>query len=720
MSLHGASPEAWTHFADTLGLARDLLPVVSNPEAEISPHSMMKALGKTPSLYNGNGQAVGIPKWTALEGNPERIRAWSAEPDLGICVQCRVVRAIDIDVEDPTLSDAIVAAVKQVLGFDLPVRWREDSGKQLLAFRLEGDWPKRVIPVEGGMIEMLGDGQQFVAVGRHPKGEQYQWDTANWPNEIPELSLDRALELFEMLVDRFATAEPSVARAKRVGQHVDLKVNDEVASWLLENWEVHDVGPDEQIYIRCPFEAEHTGDTGPSSTAYFPAGTGGYAQGHFVCLHAHCAGRSDHDYKDATGYSIAQFDVLEPEADRPVAVADEVLAEDPPLPSLRASLNGKIEVSARNLTRAIAHPKLAGMHLAFDTFKSAMMCRIKHTDPWRRFRDKDMNDIQIAMENQNLHPIGKDLLRGCISAVSEEHAIDSAITWLNTLKWDGTARVDKFCHEIWGWADTPYATAVSRYVWSALAGRVLHPGVQVDMVPILIGLQGVGKTTVIKSMVPLKDMYVEVRFNDRDDDQSRKLRGKLVGELEELRGLNSRDLDDIKAFITRETEEWVPKFKEFSDSYGRRSVLFGTTNETDLLADPTGERRWLPGKCSKIDIEKLKRDRDQYWAEGAVLFAFEGVCWEDAERLAKAEHAKFKVPDRVWTPRIRKWLDEEDIQGLKPLDKGYITVDEVLAKLGITPDRANRAYEIRAEKVLLHLGFERHYDDDKDVVYRRG
>ena len=717
MLQYGASPEAWTHFAETLGLERDLLPVVSNPDAEISPLSKMQAMGKTPSLYNGNGMVVGIPKWTELEGNPDRIRVWSGNPDYGICVQCREVRAIDIDVEDKEKSKAIWLAITAHLGRELPVRWRKDSGKILLTFRLVGEWPKRVIPVDGGMIEMLGDGQQFVALGRHPKGEPYRW-RGGLPDEIPELSMDEAVALFDMLVALFATSEPRVAREKRLGEYVGRKVNDEVTSWLLANWEVHDVGPEDQLYIRCPFEADHTSDTGPSSTAYFPAGTGGYAQGHFVCLHAHCAGRDDHDYKDATGYALAQFETLEPEGERPVGVAEEGLAEDRPIPSLYAR-KGKIEVSARNLTLAIAHPRMINMHLAYDRFTDTMMRRVDRSHPWRPFRDKDMNTIQIALEHRKLHPIGKELLRGCIAAVAEEHTIDSATTWLNSLPWDGVSRVDRFCHEIWGWEDTPYATAVSRYIWSALAGRVLEPGVRADMVPILIGLQGIRKTTIIQSMAPDEDMYVEIRLNDKDDDQSRKLRGKLVGELEELRGLNSRDLEDIKAFITRRTEVWVPKFKEFSSSYGRRSVLFGTTNEMALLADPTGERRWLPGQCGRIDVEKLVANRDQYWAEGAVLFALEGVIWQDAERLAKDEHRKYKVKEHVWPAKIRKWLTEADIQGAKPLDKGYITIEEVLAMLGVMPSIVTRTHEIRVEKMLLGLGFERHIHDTEDVVYQR-
>ncbi len=55
--------------------------------------------------------------------------------------------------------------------------------------------------------------------------------------------------------------------------------------------------------IRCPFEAEHSQPhgAGDSSTVYMRAHTGGYAAGHFACKHAHCAGRTDADYRRALG-----------------------------------------------------------------------------------------------------------------------------------------------------------------------------------------------------------------------------------------------------------------------------------------------------------------------------------------------------------------------------------------------------------------------------------
>jgi hypothetical protein len=103
----------------------------------------------------------------------------------------------------------------------------------------------------------------------------------------------------------------------------------------------------------------------------------------------------------------------------------------------------------------------------------------------------------------------------------------------------------------------------------------------------------------------------------------------LVGEVAELSGLHTRQIEWIKKFVVRKTEKWIPKYKEFATTFARRLVFIGTTNRTDILADDTGNRRWLPLHITKADVEGIVSARNQLWAEGAVLFAQHGVNVEE-------------------------------------------------------------------------------------------
>jgi len=733
----GATPEVWDHFVG-LGLVDDLLPVVSNPDAEISPNSKMKALGKTPSLYNRNRLAVGLPEWTKYKANEHLVQRWAMEPDYGICIQTRKVRAFDIDVDDPAKATAIAEAICSITG-SLPMRFRANSGKRLLGFTFNRPLTKRVVPVDGGMVEILADGQQFIAVGTHPSGEPYEWFDG-LPKLFPVIDGEQFEAVWKLLTS-MAIAEPRIAREKRKGSaDPELIVHDGVADWLVEKWETYDVGSEGQVFIECPFADQHTADSGPTATAYFPAGTGGFARGHFVCLHAHCAGREDHEFLDATGYNAAQFVDLT-QSDRSgsgqnsSSTAGDITARRPQpgeghaLPGNDSSLwppmarvKGKIETTAENLFNAMRHGGMISCHLAHDAFTDnivwAPLDKRFEEAQWRNFTDADMIAIRIELEQRGFIKLEKTLIRDSIYAAAKENQIDTAIEWLGRLRWDGTPRIDTFTIDVWGWEDTPYSRAVSAYLWTALAGRVLQPGVRADMAPLLIGLQGIKKTTAVQMMAPREDQYAEIKLDDKDDDIARKLRGKLVGELEELRGLNTRAIEEIKAFVTRRYEHWVPKFKEFSTLYARRCILIGTGNEDEILSDPTGERRWLPGRCGTLNVDLLIEHRDQYWAEGAARFTMNGVEWQDAERLAIPEHSRFKVSDS-WERAIRLWLQTPGIDQKMPEDKGYVSVHEVLgAALGVNMAQASRAHELRVIKALRAIGFEA-VENGEGKVYTR-
>jgi predicted P-loop ATPase len=724
---YGATPEQWRHYSTVLGLTEDLLPVVSNPTAVVSPRSKMKALGKTPSRYNHERHAVGLPEWTSHRATARDIERWSAEPDFGIAVQTRRLRAIDVDVDDLSASRGIVEALRPHLPADPLIRRRAGSGKLLIPFRyLDGALQKHVVPVKGGMVEILGDGQQFIAEGLHVSGQRYEWIGEDMP------ALD-AEDFTALLAALPATGPIRIARRRKDLNGVKpLNLHDDVAEWLVDNWKVYDVEEDGRLYLACPFADEHTTDSGATSCAYFPAGTGGYAEGNFVCLHAHCTGRDQAEFLIETGFVAGSFDDLGaheseafPRADTspdegrvdtgPVEPAERtarqaVIAQER-WPALKRDTTG-ILPTMTNLLAALGTPFLIQRHLAFDRFKDEMVWA-PHDQPieeaqWRLFRDSDYARIRRELEHRGFKPFGQDMLRLAALTAAEENSIDSAQAWLSRLRWDGTPRLERFMSCGLGWEDSPYARAVGRYAWTALAGRVIEPGCQADMAIISVGGQGIRKTAAIMALVPDPDFYLSAKLSAHDDDSSRKMRGKLVVELEELRGINSTAIEEIKAWISRRAEEWIPKWREFSTRFQRRFIFFGDTNEDEFLNDPTGERRWLPGRCvTRPDDVWVATNRDQLWAEGALLFRLDGVDWQDAERLARGQHRNFKISD-AWEPFVSDWLETEQLNG-KPSSWRFVTTGDALTgAIGLPIHAIDLKRQAKMGKVLRALGYRAH------------
>lgn len=319
--IYGATQKEWDHFSLVLDLTDDLLPVVSNPNAEISPNSKMKGIGKTPSRFNTRGQVAGIKDWTQKHTTQAEVELWSDVTDLGICIQTRYVRAIDVDIDNnDVIAKDVYDEITKFLQSSLPCRRRANSSKFLLAFTLSGDFTKRIIRTDHGIIEFLANGQQFIAAGTHSSGTRYEWE-GGLPDDIPSLDADTFERLWARLVECFATDGSSSETSTPTIKHEKLKgavSDDPVAQHLIDSLFALSTERDGRIHIICPFASEHTNDSDESATTYFPAFTGGFKRGHFKCLHAHCAGRSDADFLAALGFATGsgndEFDVEAPEA----------------------------------------------------------------------------------------------------------------------------------------------------------------------------------------------------------------------------------------------------------------------------------------------------------------------------------------------------------------------------------------------------------------------
>lgn len=452
-------------------------------------------------------------------------------------------------------------------------------------------------------------------------------------------------------------------------------------------------------HIHCPFEHEHTTPGTLGDCSYFPALTGGYANGHFKCLHNHCAHRTDEEFIEGVGFDrhavvAAQFDV--------------VVNNTPALPGFKRDKNGRIEATIENVVLGSAYAPFAGFEVAFDTFRDEIMLSRDDGKNWESFRDTHYVELRIALERRGFKSIGREVIRDAVAKVAEDRQFDSAQLWLDSLQWDGKPRIEAFLADYWGASSSAYHRAVSTYLWTALAGRVLQPGIKADMVPIFVGRQGIRKSSGVAAMVPHVDLFAEISFHEKEQDLSRKMRGRLIAEIGELRGLHSREVEHIKAFITRTHEDWTPKYREFNTRFARRLVFAGTTNKDEFLADETGNRRFLPVNVSRVDVERIEQDRDQLWAEARIRFMAEGILWQDAEKQGAEVHHQYMMRD-AWEDAIEKWLGSTDVEtcGLVKDRTHIFTTDVLVEALLIDSKLHTRQAEMRVGNCLRALGYER-------------
>lgn len=713
----GARPADWDAVI-AAGLTACTLPVVQNPQVPRSASSALKALGKVPSRKNGYGEAVGFPGWTTHVTTPEEIAQWRQDQDLGVSIRLDHMIAVDCDVDDAEIAQGIYKILCGMIGKEPPRRTRADSDRWLVAMRLaEGEQvlKSRYLLKNGECLEVLGKGQQFVAFGRHPKGCRYEWTGS--PSDIPTITPEVLKAFTDAVVKEYGTGEVRSVRARRSSTGDASEVaKDSLYVWLKEHWEVRERAPG-ILDIRCPWESEHTsGSAFDGSTTYYCAGTGGYSEPAFICMHAHCEGRTIADltaWAASQGYertTAEDFADIKPLPDATPEEADEWAKLREILKRYMDPKTGSIQANLVSLAVGLQMGlEYCGFEIRQDTFTSMPVFRRAKAEPWQQLSDARMVEMRkYLMEERHFGKISRELMSDAILYAADQNAFDSMRDYLErTLpEWDGVDRITDFFRKYCGAKSTPYEWATARYMWTALYGRATTvQGIKADIVPVLVGKQGARKSTLVRVLAPREDLAGEISLETRDADLARQIRGKVVVEIPELVGMSKKDVAAVKYWISLQKDSYIQKYQERETVAPRRCLMMMTTNVHDFLTDPTGNRRFAPIEVGQIDIEAVERDRLQLWAQAKVLFEKEGIDHRSVEALSAQVNQEFMYSD-PWEEAVSQWLERESLlpaEARQPLTAAAILEHAI----GQAVSRVSPADGRRLENVMGKLGYRR-------------
>lgn len=723
----------WGHFSAQFGIS-NIVPIALASEGTAT-ELPAGVLGKVPSVYNTHGAIVGFKDWQKQRATQKQVDQWAKDSRYGFGVILGqplpaggVAICIDVDTENDDYQNAVHKLICEATGARLPMRVRTNSSRRayVLCVETADRITKRVLQlvkadkkagVKGEAVEILGYGQQFAAFGVHPSGADIEWldspaQSITCEVMLPDMGKNGqrvSAEAFGALIDAIAQRLPvlkDTTKNARGRKASDAKVEaDDVAKFLdAEGWTLN-VGKAGERHIKSPFEDEYTNEQGVNDTSvtYFLPGTNDYEQGHFVSLHASDAARTNADWLDAIGYVVSQFEAL------PANVATPAAARPRFTQVSGGKQHDRIENTLLNVERALGVPEWLGHHVAFDDFT----CNLCTGGPgaWRPFKDTDYTRIQKALEERGFLPVSDAMIRNAVRMYADDHAIDTAKEWAAGLRWDKVKRVHTFLHDYFGTPNNEYTRAVSVYIWTALAGRLLNPGCKADMMPVFIGPQGCGKSTGVEAMSPAREFFAELSFHDSDADQARKLRGVLIAEFAEMNGLRGRAIESIKALVTRTHDKWVQKYQEQATQYARRAMFAGTSNDLELLDDSTGARRFLCVEVGEVKVDDIKADCNLLWAEAITLFNKYGIAHAAAYQAAQAVQVAetYRVTDPL-EDELHDWLDTvDDLDGSSPRSRGWVTSNDCIHALRAKNVRIeiDRAGQIRVAKALKAFKWQR-------------
>ena len=218
------------------------------------------------------------------------------------------------------------------------------------------------------------------------------------------------------------------------------------------------------------------------------------------------------------------------------------------------------------------------------------------------------------------HEVGEQIL-----AVARAQEYDPLRDWLTSVKWDQQDRVTDFFTDYLGAeGNAEHMRAISRCFLISCVARAMSPGCEVHTVPILIGKQGAGKSRSLRALGA--PYFTDSKLNLKDKDSRILAASSWIIELAELAAVRGADIETIKAFISQAEDRVRPPYGRVHETFKRRCVYVGTTNEDEVLSDWTGNRRWWPIRVAECNVEGVRRDRDQIFAQALAMYRA-GVQW---------------------------------------------------------------------------------------------
>ena len=186
--------------------------------------------------------------------------------------------------------------------------------------------------------------------------------------------------------------------------------------------------------------------------------------------------------------------------------------------------------------------------------------------------------------------------------------------WIESKPWDGVSRIQDLLDTITAEDEKLKNILMSKWLMGCAAVGCQERGANLEGVLIFQGKQAIGKTSWIKSLLPNNEWFLEgATLDPSDKDSVRSVLSHFIVELGELGSTFKRDIDKLKAFLTKAKDELrLPYGRAFS-RYVRRTAFFGSVNEREFLVDSTGIGDSDSAPCitnfkHNIDMQQCCRD----------------------------------------------------------------------------------------------------------------
>lgn len=314
---------------------------------------------------------------------------------------------------------------------------------------------------------------------------------------------------------------------------------------------------------------------------------------------------------------------------------------------LEKDLNtGQIKKTINNIVLIIENLDSMKNKIALDEFANRGM--VLGSLPWCKSEEKrlwtDVDDAELARFLEVGFGItGTEKIDKALIIVGNRNKFNDVKNYIDSQKWDGIKRIETLLHDYLGVEQNVYTADVMKKTLAAAVGRAIDGAIKFDYVPILVGAQGIGKSTFLSKLGG--NWFSDSLTNFEGKEAAEIIQGTWINELAELAGFNRYETNAIKQFVTKQHDIYREAYGKRTNKFPRRCVFFGTTNDSTFLKDVTGNRRFWPIDCGVVSTTKsifndLDDEVGQIWAEAKVLYSLGEPLYLSGEALNLANEAQ--------------------------------------------------------------------------------
>lgn len=365
-----------------------------------------------------------------------------------------------------------------------------------------------------------------------------------------------------------------------------------------------------------------------------------------------------------------------------------------------------------SLANAVIACRALGIDARYDLFRNRTIVNYKGTSKTIRegsLTDQTVSAVRSLINNTFGIDCGDPHVLAAINEIARDNAYDPVLDHLNYCQanWDGIKRLNCWVCTYLGCEDTPLSRAIGRAVLIAACRRPREPGCKFDVITVLEGPEGVEKSTAIRILAGDAFFSDQSILGSSDKEIQEQLDGVWMHENADLAGIKKADVEQIKAFASRQVDRARPAYGRVREDRPRRSVEFGTTNEETYLLSQTGNRRFWPLKVGRIDVDALKQDRDQLLGEAAAYEAagesivLPKILWDHARNAQEARRTVDPWEDHFLT--IPSGLIHSSPDGFDRVS----SADILSGVLQIPKAQQSSAHATRLAKAMYKAGWDR-------------